>query len=146
MTQPPEVFTPAPVGVWSVPLGGSGGRVLPRAADWDENAAGDAGAGRELSRVFRGHHTKNGPGNRAMPCPDVDYLLNGTAQIVLVSPKTKRLPKEVFNEVFGFILSAAAHKGPLWGDAIGIDSTTIRAKASMRSIARDAPREHAAGN
>jgi hypothetical protein len=59
-----------------------------------------------------------------------------------VSKTHKRLQKEVF----GFILSVAAHKGPLWGDAIGIDSTTIRAKSSMRSIVRDAQREHAAGN
>ena len=53
-----------------------------------------------------------------------------------VSKTHKRLPKEVFDEVFRFILSVAAHKGLLWGDAIGIDSTTIRANASMRSIVR----------
>jgi len=48
----------------------------------------------------------------------------------------KRLPKEVFDEVFNFILAVAAHKGLLWGEAIGIDSTTIQANASMRSIVR----------
>jgi hypothetical protein len=53
-----------------------------------------------------------------------------------VSKTHKRLPKEVFDEVFNFILSVAAHKGLLWGEAIGIDSTTIQANASMRSIVR----------
>ena len=46
-----------------------------------------------------------------------------------VSKTHKRLPEEVFNEVFRFILSVAAHKGLLWGKAIGIDSTTIIDKA-----------------
>ena len=53
-----------------------------------------------------------------------------------MSKTHKRLPKEVFDEVFRFILSVAAHKGLLWGEAIGIDSTTIQANASMRSIVR----------
>ena len=53
-----------------------------------------------------------------------------------VSKTHKRLPEEIFNEVFRFILSVAAHKGLLWGKAIGIDSTTIQANASMRSIVR----------
>jgi hypothetical protein len=45
--------------------------------------------------------------------------------------KRQRLPEEVFNEVFRLILSVAARKGLLWGKAIGIDSTTIQANASM---------------
>jgi len=53
-----------------------------------------------------------------------------------VSKTHKRLPKEVFDGVFRFILSVAAHKGLLWGEAIGIDSTTVEANASMRSIVR----------
>jgi hypothetical protein len=53
-----------------------------------------------------------------------------------VSKTHKRIPEEVFNEVFRFILAVAAHKGLLWGKAIGIDSTTIQANASMRSIVR----------
>jgi hypothetical protein len=55
-----------------------------------------------------------------------------------VSKTHKRLPEEVFNEVFRFILSVAAHKGLLWGKAIGIDSTTIQANASMaRKVRKD---------
>jgi len=53
-----------------------------------------------------------------------------------VSKTQKRLPKEVYDEVFRFILRVAARKGLLWGEAIGIDSTTIEANASMRSIVR----------
>lgn len=53
-----------------------------------------------------------------------------------VSKTHKRLPKEVFDEVFRFILSVAARKGLLSPEAIGIDSTTIQANASMRSIVR----------
>jgi hypothetical protein len=41
---------------------------------------------------------------------------------------------EVLDEDFRFVLSVAAHKGRLRGDAIGIDSTTIQANASMRAI------------
>jgi transposase len=53
-----------------------------------------------------------------------------------VSKTQKGLPKEVSDEVFRFILRVAARKGLLWGKAIGIDSTTIEANASMRSIVR----------
>jgi hypothetical protein len=34
-----------------------------------------------------------------------------------VSKTHKRIPEEVFNEVFRFILAVAAHKGLLWGKA-----------------------------
>ena len=53
-----------------------------------------------------------------------------------VSKTHKRLPKEAFDEVFRFILRVAARKGMLWGENLGIDSTTIQANASMRSIVR----------
>jgi transposase len=53
-----------------------------------------------------------------------------------VSKTHKRLPKEVFDEVFRFILRVAARKGLLSPEAIGVDSTTIQAIASMRSIVR----------
>jgi transposase len=42
----------------------------------------------------------------------------------------------VFDEVFRFILRVAARKGLLWGEKLGIDSTTIQANASMKSIVR----------
>jgi transposase len=51
-----------------------------------------------------------------------------------VSKTHKRLQKEVFDGAFRFFLCIAAHKGLLWGETIGIDSTTIHANASMRQI------------
>ncbi len=48
-----------------------------------------------------------------------------------MSKTHKRLAEEVFNEVFRFILSVAAHKGLFWAKPIGIDSTTIQANSSM---------------
>lgn len=53
-----------------------------------------------------------------------------------ISKTHKRLPKEVFDEVFQFILRVAARKQLLWGEKLGIDSTTIQANASMKSIIR----------
>jgi transposase len=53
-----------------------------------------------------------------------------------LSKTHKRVPKEVFDEVFRFILRVAARKGLLWGKSLGIDSTTIEANASMKSIVR----------
>lgn len=53
-----------------------------------------------------------------------------------LSKTHKRLPKEIFDEVFQFILVVAARKGRLWGASLGIDSTTIEANASMKSIVR----------
>jgi len=53
-----------------------------------------------------------------------------------ISKTHKRFPKEVFDEVFQFILRVAARKGLLWGEKLGIDSTTIQANASMKTIVR----------
>ena len=48
----------------------------------------------------------------------------------------KRLPAEVFEEVFQFVLSIAALKGLLAGQTVGVDSTTLEANAAMKSIVR----------
>jgi IS5 family transposase len=48
----------------------------------------------------------------------------------------KRLPSEVFEEVFRFVLAIAALKGLLAGKAVGVDSTTLEANAAMKSIVR----------
>jgi transposase len=48
----------------------------------------------------------------------------------------KRLPAELFEEVFQFVLSIAALKGVLAGKAVGVDSTTLEANAAMKSIVR----------
>ena len=60
------------------------------------------------------------------PSPDHSTLTN----------TRKRLPAEVFEEVFRFVLSIAALKGLLAGKAVGVDSTTLEANAAMKSIVR----------
>jgi len=47
-----------------------------------------------------------------------------------------RLPTEVFNEVFQFVLKNAADKKLLSGKTVGVDSTTLEANAAMKSIVR----------
>jgi IS5 family transposase len=47
-----------------------------------------------------------------------------------------RLPPEVFQEVFEFVLRIAAEKQLLKGKRVGVDSTTLEADAAMKSIVR----------
>ena len=60
------------------------------------------------------------------PTPDHSTLTN----------TRKRLPSEVFGEVFQFVLSIAAEKKVLSGTTVGVDSTTLEANAAMKSIVR----------
>ena len=60
------------------------------------------------------------------PTPDPKTLSNAR----------RRLPKEVFDEVFQFVLSIAAEKKLLSGKAVGVDSTLLEADAAMKSIVR----------
>src|SRR5262249_58726869 len=53
----------------------------------------------------------------------------------------KRLPEEVFWAVFGFVLQVAAERGLLKGKTIAVDSTTLEANASMKSLVRRATNE-----
>ena len=48
----------------------------------------------------------------------------------------KRLPVEVHQEVFNWILEVVASSGLLTGKTLGIDATTLEANAAMRSIVR----------
>jgi len=48
----------------------------------------------------------------------------------------RRLPPEVFEEVFQFVLRIAAEKKLLLGKTVGVDSTTLEANAAMKSIIR----------
>jgi transposase len=47
-----------------------------------------------------------------------------------------RLPQEVFDEVFQFVLRVAVDKKLLAGKTVGVDSTTLEANAAMKSIVR----------
>jgi transposase len=48
----------------------------------------------------------------------------------------KRLPQEVFSEMFQFVLGIAIEKKLLTGKTVGVDSTTLEANAAMKSIVR----------
>jgi transposase len=48
----------------------------------------------------------------------------------------KRLPPEVFDEVFQFVLKVAEERGLISGKTVGVDSTTLEANAAMKSIVR----------
>src|SRR5690606_12417917 len=48
----------------------------------------------------------------------------------------KRLPPEVFEEVFQFVLKIALDKQLLSGKTVGVDSTMLEANAAMKSIVR----------
>ena len=48
----------------------------------------------------------------------------------------QRLPKELIEQVFAFVLKVAFEKKQLRGKAIGVDATTLEANAAMKSIAR----------
>ncbi len=48
----------------------------------------------------------------------------------------KRLPEEVFEEVFRFVLQLAVEHGLLKGKTIAVDATTLEANAAMKSLVR----------
>jgi transposase len=48
----------------------------------------------------------------------------------------KRLPEEVFERVFTFVLKVAVEYGLLKGKTIAVDSTTLEANAAMKSLVR----------
>lgn len=48
----------------------------------------------------------------------------------------KRLPEEVFEKVFAFVLEIAVKYGLLKGKTIAVDSTTLEANAAMKSLVR----------
>lgn len=48
----------------------------------------------------------------------------------------QRLPAEVFEEVFQFVLGIAEAKELIAGKTVGVDSTTLEANAAMKSIVR----------
>lgn len=53
-----------------------------------------------------------------------------------LSNTRRRLPAEVFEEVFQFVLSIAEARQLISGKTVGVDSTTLEANAAMKSIVR----------
>lgn len=63
-------------------------------------------------------------------------LGRGTPDHSTLTNTRKRLPHEVFEEVFEFVLGIAAAKELIAGKTVGVDSTTLEASAAMKSIVR----------
>jgi transposase len=63
-------------------------------------------------------------------------LGQGTPDHSTLTNTRKRLPQEVFEEVFQFVLGIAAAKKLIAGKTVGVDSTTLEANAAMKSIVR----------
>ena len=63
-------------------------------------------------------------------------LDKGTPDHSTLTTTRKRLPAEVFEEVFQFVLGIAAAKKLIAGKTVGVDSTTLEANAAMKSIVR----------
>lgn len=69
-----------------------------------------------------------------------DFLRLGTTDRVpdhsWLSKTRSRLPREVHEEVFGWVLSLIAECGLVKGDRIGVDASTMEANAALRTIVR----------
>jgi len=63
-------------------------------------------------------------------------LDKGTPDHSTLSLTRRRLPPEIFDEVFQFVLKIAADQKLLSGKTVGVDSTTLEANAAMKSIVR----------
>ena len=63
-------------------------------------------------------------------------LGDGTPDHSTLTNTRKRLPPEVFEEVFQFVLGIAEAKKLIAGKTVGVDSTTLEASAAMKSIVR----------
>jgi transposase len=63
-------------------------------------------------------------------------LDEGTPDHSTLTNTRQRLPREVFDEVFQFVLKIADEKKLLSGQTVGVDSTTLEANAAMKSIVR----------
>src|SRR6188508_3709127 len=63
-------------------------------------------------------------------------LDEGTPDHSTLTNTRKRLPAEVFDEVFQFVLGIAVAKRLVAGGTVGVDSTTLEANAAMKSIVR----------
>jgi transposase len=59
-----------------------------------------------------------------------------TADHSTLTNTRKRLPQEVFEEVFQFVLKIAVAKDLVSGKTVGVDSTMLEANAAMKSIVR----------
>ena len=94
-----------------------------------------------LVGYFEGIDSQRGIAWRCADSLSLRQFLGIPLEDVTPDPKTlsntrRRLPKEVFEEVFQFVLSIAADKQLLSGKTVGVDSTLLEADAAMKSIVR----------
>lgn len=68
-------------------------------------------------------------------------LSHGTPDHSSMTNTRKRLPEEVFWQVFAFVLQVAVKHQLLKGKTIAVDSTTLEANAAMKSLVRRATNE-----
>lgn len=68
-------------------------------------------------------------------------LSQGTPDHSSMTNTRKRLPEDVFWNVFAFVLRVAAERKLLKGKTIAVDSTTLEANAAMKSLVRRATNE-----
>jgi transposase len=68
-------------------------------------------------------------------------LSKGTPDHSSMTNTRKRLPEEVFWQVFAFVLRVAVEHKLLKGKTIAVDSTTLEANAAMKSLVRRATNE-----
>jgi len=68
-------------------------------------------------------------------------LGKGTPDHSSMTNTRKRLPEDVFWEVFAFVLRVAVERNLLKGKTIAVDSTTLEANAAMKSLVRRATNE-----
>jgi transposase len=68
-------------------------------------------------------------------------LSRGTPDHSSMTNTRKRLPEEVFWQVFAFVLRVAVERKLLKGKTIAVDSTTLEANAAMKSLVRRATNE-----
>jgi transposase len=61
----------------------------------------------------------------------------GTPDHSTLTNTRKRLPAEVFEEVFQFVLGIVEAKKLIAGKTVGVDSTTLEANAAMKASCRD---------
>jgi transposase len=94
-----------------------------------------------LVGYFEGIDSQRGIAWRCADSLSLRHFLGIPLDEATPDPKTlsntrRRLPEEVFDEMFQFVLRIAADKKLLAGKTVGVDSTLLEANAAMKSIVR----------
>src|SRR5215210_4547395 len=104
-------------------------------------SAGSSGAARTHSRYASSSAWSQPTGFRAIPgcrrrgaaCP---MRCMKRCSAGLLSKTRSRLPHEVHETVFGWVLALIAERGLVRGERMGVDASTLEANAALRAIVR----------